>query len=60
MNERIKMTEVKLPIEVQLIVRGKKHLDTYDLLNHLQDIVDEWYWNHVPTIPCAFISKETK
>lgn len=51
--------EIKLPIEVQLIIRDKdmqKH-DSWELLNHLQSIVDEWYWSKIPTIPCAFIGK---
>jgi len=49
--------EIKLPIEVQLVVRDMKHLDTRELLLHLQDIVDEWYWKQVPTIPCGVVSK---
>jgi hypothetical protein len=43
-----------------LVMRDMKHLDTRDLLDHLQSIVDEWYWSHVPTIPCSLISKKTK
>lgn len=51
------MKEIKLPIEVQLIIRDKdmQKYDTTGLLLNLQDIVDEWYWNKIPTIPCAFI-----
>jgi hypothetical protein len=51
------MKEIKLPIEVQLVVRSKDLPDTCELLLHLQDIVDEWYRSKVPTIPCAFIRK---
>lgn len=51
------MKEIKLPIEVQLVVRYKELPNTDELLQHLQDIVDEWYWSKVPTIPCAFIRK---
>jgi hypothetical protein len=47
------MNEVKMPIEVQLIMRDLKHLNTDELLSQLQDIVNEWYWNHVPTVPCG-------
>lgn len=52
------MKELQLPIEVRLVTRDMKHLDTRELLIQLQDIVDEWYWNHVPTIPCGIVKKD--
>jgi hypothetical protein len=51
------MKEIKLPIEVQLVVRAKDLPDTCELLSDLQAIVDEWYWSKIPTIPCGFIRK---
>lgn len=54
------MKEVKLPVEVRLVLRDLQHLDTFDLLRELQDIADEWYWRHIPTIPCAVVSKGQK
>lgn len=51
------MKEIKLPVEVQLVLRkDTAHLDTMELLLHLQDIVDEWYWRQIPIIPCAIIN----
>ena len=52
------MNEVKLPVEVQLVVRDMKCLGTRDLLEHLQSIVDEWYLANLPTIPCSVISEK--
>jgi hypothetical protein len=51
--------EIKLPVEVRLVVRDRSVEldDTHELLNHLQDIVNEWYWKYVPTIPCGVVSK---
>jgi hypothetical protein len=51
--------EIKLPVEVRLVVRDRavELDDTHELLNHLQDIVNEWYWKYVPTIPCSVVSK---
>lgn len=54
------MQEIKLPIEVQLVIRDKQLPDTFELLQELQHIVDEWYWSKIPTIPCAFIRKDNK
>lgn len=54
------MKEIKLPIEVQLVVRSKELPDTFELLLHLQDIVDEWYCSKIPTIPCGYIRKNTQ
>lgn len=51
------MKEVKLPVEVRLVMRDLQHLDTLELLRELQDIADEWYWRHIPTIPCSVVSK---
>jgi hypothetical protein len=51
------MNEIVVPIEVQLVLRANKHLDTRELLIILQRIVDDWYWEHVPTIPCGIINK---
>lgn len=51
------MEELKLPIEVQLVMRDMKHLDTRELLIQLQDIVDEWYWKNVTTTPCVLLTR---
>ena len=51
------MQEIKLPIEVQLVIRDKKLPDAFELLKELQDIVDEWYCSKIPTTPCVLIKK---
>jgi hypothetical protein len=51
--------EIKLPVEVRLVLRDKDipcH-DTFELLRCLQDIVTEWHWRYVPTIPCGVVLK---
>ena len=51
------MQEIKLPIEVRLVIRDKQLPDAFELLQELQDIVDQWYWSKIPTIPCVLIKK---
>jgi hypothetical protein len=51
------MKEILPPIEVQLVLRDMKHLDTRELLDQLQEVVDEWWWKQVPTIPCGVVKK---
>lgn len=49
--------EVIMPIEVRLVLRDPDVTGAGELLQQLQDIADQWYWQQIPTTPCSIAQK---
>jgi len=55
------MKSDKPAIEVQVVVRDKKCSEVpLELLQLLQELADEWYNSQFPTIPCGYVSRNSR